>query len=299
MIERFQDRRRLLDALAVQRLVSGDAAMAEALADALELREYAAGQALVAQGAGDDHVCLLFAGSVDIIVNGRPIAKRHAGEHVGEMALLNPDGRRVATVLATEIVVVGCVAEAAFSRIAQQFPVLWRRVAASLADRLKQRGQYVRQRNETPIMFIGSSKEGLAVARAIQSGLAHDDLIARVWTDQVFGASEYSIESLEREVAESDFGVLVLTPDDRIVSRDAEQNAPRDNVIFELGLLMGGVGRSRSYFVVPRGQDVRIPSDLFGMNPLTYVPAEGRDLAARIAPVCAALRAKVQELGPR
>lgn len=91
----------------------------------------------------------------------------------------------------------------------------------------------------------------------------------------------------------------MLTPDDRVVSRDAELHAPRDNVILELGMLMGSVGRGRTYFVVPRGIDVKIPSDMFGMSPLTYVPATGRDLAARIAPVCTALRAKLGELGPR
>jgi CRP/FNR family transcriptional regulator, cyclic AMP receptor protein len=62
---------------------------------------------------------------------------------------------------------------------------------------------------------------------------------------------------------------------------------------------MGGIGRGRTYVVVPRGQAVRIPSDLFGMNPLTYVHAEPRNLAARLGPVCTALRAKVLELGPR
>lgn len=299
MIERLKDRRRLLEALGVQRLVNGHAEIAQAFADVLTLRKYPAGEALVAQGASDDHVCLLFAGVVDIVVNGRPIAKRHAGEHVGEMALLNPHARRTATVVATEEAVVGCIPEEAFSRIAEDHPVLWKRIAASLADRLKQRGQYVRQRNDTPIMFVGSSKEGLGIARAIQLGLAHDNVIVRLWTDQVFGASETSIESLERDIGEADFGVLVLTADDRIVSRTEKQDAPRDNVIFELGLLMGSVGRSRTYFVIPRGKEIKIPSDLFGMSPLTYVPAEGRELAARIAPVCTAIRAKLLELGPR
>jgi CRP/FNR family transcriptional regulator, cyclic AMP receptor protein len=211
MIERFRDRRRLLDALMHQKLVNSDATLAEAFADALDLRELLPGQPLVAQGQTDDHVCLLLAGSVDIIVNGRPIAKRHSGEHVGEMALLHPDGRRIATVLAAEELVVGCISESAFTQLAHQRPEIWRRIAASLADRLSQRGQYVRQRNETPIMFIGSSREGAGVAQSIQSGLAYDNVIVRVWTDQVFGPSNYSIEDLLREVADADFGVLVLS----------------------------------------------------------------------------------------
>jgi CRP/FNR family cyclic AMP-dependent transcriptional regulator len=299
MIERFQDRKRLLDALLLQKLIHGDGSIADAFADVLELREYKAGEVLISQDGGDDHICLILAGDVDIIVNGRPIAKRHSGEHVGEMALLNPDGTRTATVTATETTVVGCVTEMVFSPIAARWPVVWRRVASILSDRLKQRGKYVRQRNDTPIMFIGSSKEGLEIAQCIQSGLAHDDMIVRIWTDQVFGASNYSLEDLEREVSDSDFGVLVLTPDDKIISRDKTEGAPRDNVIFELGMLIGAIGRERTYFVVPRGQDVRIPSDLFGVNPLTYVPVTGRDLAARLGPICSALRDKVRALGPR
>jgi len=299
VIERFQDRRRLLEALAMQKLVNGDAELIEAMAAAIELRQYAHGDALIAQGAIDDHVCLIFAGGVDIIVNGRPIAKRSAGEHVGEMALLSPDSRRSATVVANEMTVVGSITEAAFSEIAKKWPVLWRRIASNLAERLKQRSQYVRQRNETPIMFIGSSKEGLEVARAIQSGLAYDNVIVRVWTDKVFGSSNFPMDDLARQVSETDFGVLVVTPDDRIISRGDEQDAPRDNVIFELGMLIGSIDRSRTYFVVPRGQEVRIPSDLFGMNPMDYVPGDGRDLAARIAPICNSLRDKLRDLGPR
>src|SRR5882672_5944173 len=183
MIERFRDRKRLLDALLLQKLVNGDKAVADAFAEVLELRAYEVGEALIGQGANDDHVCLIFAGGVDIVVNGRPIAKRHPGEHVGEIALLSPNGTRTATVMATETTVVGCVSESAFSPIAERWPIVWRRVASILAYRLKQRGKYVRQRNDTPIMFIGSSKEGLEIAQCIQVGLAHDDVIVRVWTD--------------------------------------------------------------------------------------------------------------------
>jgi CRP/FNR family transcriptional regulator, cyclic AMP receptor protein len=161
MIERFRDRRRLLDALLLQKLINGDAEVTEAVADVVELREYAVGDTLIAQDGIDDHVCLILAGGVDIVVNGRSVAKRSASEHVGEMSLLSPDSRRSAAVVANAVTVVGCVSEESFSNIAGRWPILWRRIASSLADRLRQRGQYVRQRNETPIMFVGSSTEGL------------------------------------------------------------------------------------------------------------------------------------------
>ena len=40
--------------------------------------------------------------------------------------------------------------------------------------------------------------------------------------------------------------MLVLTPDDWMSSRDVAAFGPRDNVIFELGLFMGHLGRSRT-----------------------------------------------------
>ena len=66
MIERFRVRRRLLDALLLQKLINDGEALAEAVADAVELREYAVGDTLIAQDGTDDHVYLLLAGGVDI-----------------------------------------------------------------------------------------------------------------------------------------------------------------------------------------------------------------------------------------
>jgi CRP/FNR family transcriptional regulator, cyclic AMP receptor protein len=149
-------------------------------------------------------------------------------------------------------------------------------------------------------MFIGSSKEGMEVAHAIQAGLKYDNVIVRPWTtDGVFGASNFPIEDLEREVAGADFGVLVLTPDDQVTARRVTRAAPRDNVAFELGMLIGGIGRARSYFVVAHGVDVKFPSDIFGMTPITYKLSTGADLAANIGPACTELRRKLAELGPK
>jgi len=67
-----------------------------------------------------------------------------------------------------------------------------------------------------------------------------------------------TIEILERELDESDFAVVTLTPDDRISSRGKSTKAPRDNVLFELGLLMGSLGRERTYFVCENKHDPKI-----------------------------------------
>ena len=60
----------------------------------------------------------------------------------------------------------------------------------------------------------------------------------RLWTDGVFVASQFPIIALEKQVREADFAILVLGPDDKVLSRNERSDAPRDNVILELGLFI-------------------------------------------------------------
>ncbi len=64
-----------------------------------------------------------------------------------------------------------------------------------------------------PKLFIGSSREGLEVVRAIEVQL-EDDAELTVWKDGVFGLGRGTLESLVVALDEFDFAVLVLTPDD-------------------------------------------------------------------------------------
>jgi hypothetical protein len=70
-----------------------------------------------------------------------------------------------------------------------------------------------------------------------------------------------------------DFAVLVLTDDDQITCRKVTQASPRDNVVFELGLFMGALGRRRAFPLVAQTADgaPKIPSDLLG-NTAVYLP---------------------------
>ena len=293
MITRFQGdagRRRLIDALCRQQIVCGDEALASKLADIGQVFEYASGQRLIHGCGTDSDIYLLVAGTVDIIVNERVVASRGSGQHVGEMALIDPSAVRCAEVIAKQTVVACVIAESAFTTLAQDAPVLWRRIALELAERLRQRNDLVIPPNPRPHLFIGSSVESLKVARAIQLGLEHDDVTIKVWTDSVFEASSFPIESLENEIRGADFGLLVLAPDDQIISRKTIEPAPRDNVIFELGMCMGALTRMRSFLVYPRGVDIRIPTDLLGLTPLTYVVGPDGDLDAALGSVCERVR---------
>jgi predicted nucleotide-binding protein len=148
-------------------------------------------------------------------------------------------------------------------------------------------------------IFIGSSTETLPIANEIQAGLAHDSFIVKVWTNRVFGASQFFLESLEEATNSADFAVLIIGPDDKVTSRNEVLDAPRDNVVFELGLFIGALGRKRVFFVIPKGAQLKIPTDLLGVNPITYSLSDPEELASQLGPVCTELRRSIINLGPR
>lgn len=89
MIERFQGeegRRRLVLALAEHRLLAGIEGLPERLVEVGQLQPIATGEGFIQQGASDTDVYFIVAGAADIVVNGKSVAIRHAGDHVGEMA---------------------------------------------------------------------------------------------------------------------------------------------------------------------------------------------------------------------
>ena len=107
------------------------------------------------------------------------------------------------------------------------------------------------------------------------------------------------VESLERALAKADFAALVLSPDDRVISRDTEAPAPRDNLVFELGLCMGALGHSRTFLLHPRGSEIKIPTDLSGFTPLTYRTSPDVPNSVAVASACEDMRVAIQASGPR
>ena len=273
MKNRFEsDKRLLIEALSHQEAVLGDFVAAELLAAASTLHDYSSGETLIVQNAADNDVCFILSGNVSIRVHGREVARRHAGQHVGEMALINPSSRRSASVVAVDAVTVARVTEADFDKVACARPALWRALARHLCTRLAERNKFVRQPNDRPELFIGCAAESLRLAEELQLAFKFDPVIARVWSDDVFRASSFPLSDLEAQLDRSDFAVLLLSPDDQVTSRAKTTDAPRDNVIFELGLFIGALRHERTLIIQPRGTDLKIPSDLLGLTPIDYVP---------------------------
>jgi CRP/FNR family cyclic AMP-dependent transcriptional regulator len=303
MIERFagdQNRRKRIEAIKKQLIVRDDEELAVRLCDELQLSEVEPGATIIIQNSDDDDLFLIFSGRVSVQVHGREVAVSKAGEHVGEMAVIDPSAKRSASVFALEQTVVGKISESVFTKLAEEFPTLWRMLAVQLGERLRQRNDLIIQRNPRPVIFLGSSRESLGIVYAIQTGLQYDDFIVRPWTSgAVFAASSFTIDDLAQQVRTADFAVFVLGPDDVVVSRELISNAPRDNAILELGLFMGALTRQRTFMVLPRGEDIKVPSDLLGLKPIDYAPGSPDTLPDRIGPVCNELRKIVNERGPK
>lgn len=149
-----------------------------------------------------------------------------------------------------------------------------------------------------PRIFIGSSSEGLKVAYALQTNLENDGEVT-VWTQDVFKPSEFILESLLKQLKKADVGIFVFSPDDTINIRGVEQTTVRDNVIFEVGMYIGGLGRERSFIVAPKGGNPRLPSDLLGVTVLNY---DGRrpdeELEAALGPASNKIRIGLKEIAP-
>jgi CRP/FNR family transcriptional regulator, cyclic AMP receptor protein len=184
LIERFRGehgQRLLKDALSRQSLLQGLPRAVGELIDAAALVDYATGSEIIQQDAADNDIYFLLSGRVSIIINMRLVNTRSSGQHVGEMALIDPSARRSATVVALEETVVARINEPAFAAVANRTPELWRRLAIELADRLRQRTRGIHPPNEIPHIFIGSSTEALPVARALESGLSDGGTAVHVW----------------------------------------------------------------------------------------------------------------------
>ncbi len=282
-------RRRLVSALQEQAVVAHDLAIAARLADAAQLQHFPSETSLVQQDGTDTDILLILAGSVAIRVNGDVVAVRRAGQHVGEMAMIDPAQRRSATISAHDETVVARITEDEFVRVATDFPILWRRLAVELGARLRERGRLVRPRHAHPHVFIGSTDAGLSLARAFEAELRAEPWDIRVWPDGAHGIGKSSSESLIAQLSQLDFGLLIVASADLDVS--ASGGGTRDGLVFQVGLLVGTLGRDRTLIAIVRGagDGGLLPGYLGGVRCLDVIMEP--DLASpRIASAAAEIR---------
>jgi predicted nucleotide-binding protein len=298
MIERFRANDRLrLQAISESEIVAGDSHLAAEIDRRGELIELKTATKFIEQGAGDNDVYLILAGVCDVVVNGRTIAHRGPGKTVGEMAAIQPTQTRAADCVASNDVVAVRLKEGDFTELAMANPQIYRTLARELSRRLLERNATIASYHEKIRVFIISSAEALPIARVVQNAFEHDFLTV-LWTNGVFKIASYALQDLEDEVDNSDFAIAIAHTDDLTESRGVSWPSPRDNVIFELGLFMGRLGKKRAILMEPREEKVKLPSDLTGITTVAYRFEKGSDAAALMAPACNKLREHILALGP-
>lgn len=147
-----------------------------------------------------------------------------------------------------------------------------------------------------PRIFIASSVESLDVADAINVNLEHQAEVT-VWKNG-FKLSSSNIDSLVEKSTTMDFAIFVFTPDDVATIRDQSKYIVRDNVLFELGLFTGTLGKERCFIVKPRDIELHFPTDLLGLAPADYDGSRSDgDLTSAVNYPCVLIKKQVAELG--
>lgn len=293
LIKRFEANNRQA-ACAVLRKLPVFAECPSAAADLCRMGElvaFSTGEALIRQGDDDNDIFYLLAGSVEVQIQNAVIGPREAPQHVGEMSLIDPSAKRSATVTAKTEVIALKVSEPIFRSIAATCPELWRNLACELADRLRRRADTIPIPNSKPRIFVASSSEAKLVVDKLTRSLKGPTLDIVPWDKGVFGLSDTGIESLESEARRCDLAIIIATKDDMKFVRGAKRHAPRDNVIFESGLMIGAIARQRTILLVEKG--AALPSDL---NGVTYQPFSRQDDAEFSTTMKAATKAIKQAI---
>lgn len=90
--------------------------------------------------------------------------------------------------------------------------------------------------------------------------------------DQLPSEGQTIIEKLEKHTCESNFAVVLATPDDigyRAGHEDEKSYRARQNVVLELGMLLSRLGRKNVAILLKQQEKMERPSDIQG---LIYIP---------------------------
>jgi hypothetical protein len=149
-----------------------------------------------------------------------------------------------------------------------------------------------------PQVFIGSSSEKLLYAYAVQEQLSAKADV-QLWNQGFFSLNTSYLDGLLKGLKETDFGIFIFSPDDIATIRDEMYQTVRDNVLFEFGMFLGGLGQNRSLFIMPRVQpQLRLPTDLLGISTVSF-DADKKPIEAALGPSCFRILQAIDKHGVR
>lgn len=143
-------------------------------------------------------------------------------------------------------------------------------------------------------VFIGSSTEGLPVARQVKE-LFGDDFECYLWTDEMFKSNQGVLQTILEESGAFDFGLMVMTKDDFVVSRNEIFASPRDNILLEFGIFIGRAGDKRAFALMEDDPHMKMPSDLNGVEIHRFSRSEECESHLRIGRVVRCVEEEMRE----
>ena len=147
-----------------------------------------------------------------------------------------------------------------------------------------------------PRVFIGSSSEALPIAEFVQLEL-EPIADSTIWTQDFFTVGRSILETICADASQYDFAILVFRSDDVVVSRGVEGPAARANVLFELGLFMGTLGRDRAVVLASRDLAQSLPSDFAGITTVQFTTEHPAGLHAALGPALTRLKHHIERVG--
>ncbi len=147
---------------------------------------------------------------------------------------------------------------------------------------------------DLPRIFIASSREALPVAEAVNVRLEHDGRVKQ-W-DNAFDLSSLTLPALFARTKETDYAVFVFHKDDQTIIRGETYSTVRDNVVFELGLFIGGLGIEKCFVLVPKSveREFRLPTDLAGLTVTAYDDTI-EDMVDAVTTSCAKIKQAIRK----
>ena len=148
-----------------------------------------------------------------------------------------------------------------------------------------------------PRLFIASSVESFQIAEAVNVNLDHECEVT-IWKNGTFKLSSTTIEDLVAKSSSVDFALFIFAPDDIATIRERKEHVVRDNVLFEMGLFIGAIGKERSFILKPRNQEMHLPTDLLGTTPADYdANRSDGDLVSSTNRACSLIKTEIERIG--